>query len=180
MANNDNTLLVMTSEAIERRIFLIRGKRVMVDRDLAELYGVSTKVLNQAVKRNEARFPKDFMFRLTRNEKNELVTKCDRFNALKHSTSLPYAFTEHGALMVSNVLKSDIAAQMSIEVVRAFVKLREMMATHKDLKHKIEDMEKKYDRQFKIVFDAIRQLIEPPEKPKRRIGFYAEKRGSLR
>lgn len=171
MANNDNTLLVMTSEAIERRIFLIRGMRVMVDRDLAELYGVSTKRLNEQVKRNNERFPQEFMFQLTKKEKAQLVAKCDRFAMLKHSTTLPYAFTEHGSLMVANVIKSEVAIQMSIAVVKTFVKLRTILLEHKDLNRKIEDMEKKHDGQFKIVFDAIRQLIEPPEKPKRRIGF---------
>jgi hypothetical protein len=143
----------------------------MIDRDLAELYGVSTKRLNEQVKRNIERFPQEFMFQVTKDEKDQLVAKCDRFHTLKHSTSLPYAFTEHGALMVANIIKSKIAIQMSIVVVKTFVKLREMLASNAQLKRKIEDMEKKYDGQFRVVFDAIRQLLEPPTKPKRRIGF---------
>jgi len=159
-------------KTIEQKIFLIRKKKVMLDRDLAQLYGVETKYLNRQVRRNIARFPSEFMFKLTSKEKKELVTKCHRFNMLKHSTSLPSAFTEHGALMLSNVIKSPIATEMSITIVRAFVTLREIAITHKQLKRKIEDMESKYDKQFQTVFEAIRQLLEPPpEKPKGRIGF---------
>ena len=112
------------------------------------------------------------MFQLTEDEKNELVANCDRFRPLKHSTALPYVFTEHGALMLANVIKSATAIEVSILVVRAFARLREIIRTHKDLQQKIEDMEKKYDKQFQIVFEAIRELITPKEeKPKRRIGF---------
>ena len=164
---------IILKESIEQKILLIRGQKVLLDRDLAELYGVTTKRLNEQVKRNYDRFPDDFMFLLTPKEKQELVAKCDRFKTLKHSTSLPYVFTEHGVLMVANVIKSVFAVQISIEIVRVFVKLRKMLAMHKDLKRKIEDMENKYDGQFKIVFSAIRQLLEQPlEKPKRKIGFH--------
>lgn len=159
-------------EVIEKRIFLIRGRKIMLDRDLAELYGVKTKAINQAVKRNIDRFPKDFMFILTKNEAFELVTFCDRFHTLKHSTSPPTAFTEHGVLMLSSVLNSYRAIQVNIEIMRVFTRLRNLLISNNGLKQKIEAMEKKYDHQFKVVFDAIRELLTPPEKPKRRIGFH--------
>ncbi len=159
------------NERIVDKIFLIRGKKVMLDKNLAELYGVKTKRLNEQVKRNKNRFPEDFMFQLTKEERDELVANCDRFKTLKHSSSLPYAFTEYGALMLANVIKSSTAIEMSIAVVRAFAKLREMLASHADLKKKIEVMEAKYDQQFKLVFDAIKQLIIQEEKPKEKIGF---------
>ncbi len=164
---------VVLQERIEKKIFLSRGKKVMLDRDLAGLYEVSTKALNQAVKRNIERFPDIFMFQLTSKEKDELVTNCDRFKLLKHSSSLPYAFTEQGVAMLSSVLKSKRAIQVNIHIMITFTKIRELLATHKDLQRKIEDMESKYDEQFKIVFETISQLLEPPipEKPKGRIGF---------
>ena len=144
----------------------------MMDRDLAELYNVSTKRLNEQVKRNNERFPEDFMFKLAKNEKDELVAKCDRFKTLKHSSSLPNVFTEHGALMLANVLKSHIAMEISILVVRAFIQIREILSTHAELQRKIDSMEKKYDAKFQVVFTAIKKLMEPPpDKPKRRIGF---------
>ena len=158
-------------EVIEGKILLIRGQKVMVDADLAELYGVPTKVLNQAVKRNKKRFPIDFMFQLTQEEKYKVVTNCDRLKKLKFSPNLPYAFTEHGAIMLATILSSPIAVQASIQVVMAFVKLREMLTAHKDLARKLDKMEKKYDSQFKVVFDAIRQLMAPSEPKSRKIGF---------
>ncbi len=158
---------LIPQETIESKILLLRGQKVMLDRDLAKLYKVPTKRLNEQVKRNKGRFPEDFMFQLTKNEKNELVANCDRFNPLKHSTVLPYAFTEHGALMLANVIKSSTAIAVSILIVRAFIRLREVIRNHKDLRRKIEDMERKYDGQFKIVFTAIKKLMETPEvKPK--------------
>ena len=144
----------------------------MLDRDLAELYGVKTKVLNQAVKRNIDRFPRDFMFQLTKNEHNELVTNCDRFTTLKHSSVTPYAFTEHGILMLSSVLNSGRAIDVNIQIMRTFTKLRKIMATHGELKRKIETMEKKYDYQFKAIFNAVKQLIDPPKKQRKPIGFH--------
>ena len=145
----------------------------MIDADLARLYGVTTKRLNEQVKRNYSRFPFDFMFQLTTDEKIELVANCDRFKNLKHSTSLPFAFTEHGTVMLASVLNSSVAIQASVQVVRTFVRLRELLSTHKDLARKLETLEKKYDHQFKVVFDAIRQLMTPPSlPPKRRIGFW--------
>ena len=146
----------------------------MLDSDLAELYGVETKALNQAVKRNLDRFPPDFMFQLTVTEKNEAVTNCDHLIQLKYSPSLPYAFTEHGALMLANVLNSERAAQTSVQVVRAFVRLRQMLASNAELARKLAALENKYDAQFKVVFDAIRQLMSPPAKPKREIGFHVK------
>ncbi len=167
---------ILISERIEQRILFIRGRKVMLDRDLAFLYQVETKALNQAVKRNPKRFPDDFMFRLSRREINELVTNCDRFNTLKHSSVFPYAFTEHGIAMLSSILNSDKAIDVNIQIMRTFSKLRELMLVHKDLRLKIEEMEQKYDSQFKSVFNAIRKLLNPPlppPKPKLPIGFHA-------
>jgi len=161
-------------ERIERSILLIRGEKVLLDLDLAAIYGVTTGALNQAVKRNPGRFPEDFMFQLSEKEKAEVVTNCDNLARLKFSPHLPYAFTEHGALMLANVLNSERAAQTSVMVVRAFVKLRQMLASNAELARKLETLEQKYDAQFKVVFDAIRQLMSPPAKPKREIGFHVK------
>jgi hypothetical protein len=166
---------IIPQEVVENKILFIRGKKVMLDKDLAALYGVETKALNQAVKRNFSRFPEDFMFQLSKAEKNELVTNCDRFRRLKHSTFTPYAFTEQGVAMLSSVLKGELAVQVNIAIMRAFVKLREMLSTHKELRQKIEGIEKKYDHQFKVVFEVIKQLLESPKKQKRQIGFAREK-----
>lgn len=163
-------------ERIERAIFLIRGQKVMLDADLAELYGVLTKVLNQAVKRNKERFPVDFMFQLTKEEKDEVVTNCDHLKRLKFSPTLPHAFTEHGAIMLATILNSPVAVQSSIQVVRAFVRLRQMLASNAELARKLDSLERKYDAQFKVVFDAIRQLMTPPEPKRKRIGFIHEKK----
>jgi len=165
--------LAITPERIERAILLIRGQRVMLDADLAELYGVLTKALNQAVKRNPDRFPPDFMFRLTRREKREVVTNCDHLRRLKFSPALPSAFTEHGALMLANVLNSRRAVEVSVFIVRAFLKLRAMLASNRELARRLDEMERKYDTQFKVVFEAIRGLMKPDQKPRRRIGFRA-------
>ncbi|MDI6744164.1 MAG: ORF6N domain-containing protein [Thermodesulfovibrionales bacterium] len=158
-------------EMIERKIYLIRGHKVMLSADLAELYGVAPKVLIQAVKRNIERFPADFMFQLSNQEfvnlKSQIVTSS--WGGIRRAN--PYAFTEQGIAMLSSVLKSERAVQVNIAIMRAFVKLREMIASHKDLAKRLDDLEKKYDSQFKIVFDAIRQLMTPPEPKKRKIGF---------
>ncbi len=143
----------------------------MLDRDLAVLYGVSTKVLNQAVKRNSKRFPKDFMFRLTDAEKHEVVTICDHLQLLKFSPQLPYAFTEQGVAMLSSVLHSERAVQVNIIIMRAFVKLRQIPS----LAHRLEQLEgkvEKHDDKIHTVFEAIRQLMAPPLKPKKQIGFH--------
>lgn len=165
-------LTLLPVEKVESRILFLRGKKVMLDVDLAELYKVKTKVLNQAVKRNKKRFPEDFMFQLTKNEMDELVTICDHLSKLRFSYVLPYAFTEQGVAMLSSVLNSERAILVNIQIMRTFTKLREMIESNKDLKRKIEDMEKKYDSQFHIVFEAIKKLIEPEVKQKRKIGFY--------
>ncbi len=161
-------------ERIERSILLIRGEKVMLDSDLAELYSVETKRLNEQVRRNFGRFPSDFMFQLTETEKAEVVANCDHLARLKFSPHLPYAFTEHGALMLANVLNSEKAANTSVMVVRAFVKLRQLLASNAELARKLATLEQKYDAQFKVVFDAIRQLMSPQAKPKREIGFHVK------
>jgi hypothetical protein len=150
---------------------VIRGHKVMIDADLAALYGVSTKRLNQQVKRNGGRFPLDFMFQLSRAEREEVVANCDHLRRLKFSPTLPYAFTEHGALMAASVLNTARAVEVSLYVVRAFVTLREALATHKEFARRLDALETKYDRQFKVVFDAIRELMTPPEPKRRPIGF---------
>jgi hypothetical protein len=165
---------VVPIERIERSILLLRGEKVMLDSDLAEIYGVETKALNQAVKRNASRFPEDFMYQLTEAEKSEVVTNCDHLARIRFSPHLPYAFTEHGALMLANVLNSERAAQTSVLVVRAFVRLRQLLSSNAELARKLESLEKKYDAQFKVVFDAIRQLMSPPARPKREIGFHVK------
>jgi len=161
------------AERITKKIYLIRGQKIMLDRDLAELYGVQTKVLKQAVRRNISRFPNDFMFELTdeefQNWRSQIVTsKSDRMG-LRYK---PMAFTEQGVAMLSSVLNSKRAIQVNIQIMRAFTRLRQMLSTHDELKKKIESMEKKYDENFKIVFEAIKQLIEVEDKPKKkRIGY---------
>jgi hypothetical protein len=171
---------------IENRIYWIRGKRVMFDSDLAELYGVTTKVLNQAVKRNRSRFPEDFMFRLNMTEsvllnRSQIVTgevgpSRSQFVTLKRGQNikyLPYVFTEQGVAMLSSVVNSERAIQVNIQIMRTFTKIREMLTSNKELREKIEKLERKYDAQFKIVFEAIKQLLTPEEKPKNKIGFRA-------
>ena len=153
---------------------MIRGQKVMVDSDLADLYRVPTKVFNQAVKRNLKRFPKDFMFRLTAKEirilRSQIVT-----SSWGGRRTLPFAFTEQGVAMLSSVLNSERAVQVNIAIMRAFVKLREILSTHRELGERIAELEKKYrqhDDKIQVVFDAIREMIEPPQvSPKRRIGF---------
>ena len=164
---------------IEQRTLLIRGQRVMLDADLAMLYGVPTRVLNQAVRRNLKRFPQDFMFKLTQPEKDQVITICDHLKNLKYAKALPNAFTEHGAIMVASVLNTERAVQISVFVVRAFVKLREMLSTHKELAHKLAALERKlqnHDESIRSLVVAIRQLMRPPEPepPKRQIGFLVE------
>lgn len=171
----------LPAEVIEKKILLIRGQKVMLDRDLALLYAVETKVLNRAVKRNIKRFPDDFMFQLTSEENETLRCQFGTSNKIsQNGTSkearggrryLPYAFTEQGVAMLSSTLNSDRAIEVNIAIMRAFVKLREMLASNKELSTKLEEMEKKYDEQFRVVFDAIRALMAPPDKSKRKIGF---------
>lgn len=167
-----STTILVPQEVVESRILLLKGKKVMLDRDLAELYGVKPIRLREQVKRNKRRFPDDFMFQLNKQETKELIANCDRFKTVKHSPFNPYAFTEQGVAMLSSVLNSERAIIANIQIMRAFTRLREIIMTHKDLQRKIKDMEKKYDQQFKVVFDAIKQLLIPPEKPKGKIGFH--------
>jgi hypothetical protein len=165
---------VIPLDKIERRIFLIRGLKVMLSTDLAELYGVEPKVLVQAVKRNIERFPSDFMFQLTNQEvinlKSQIVTSS--WGGMRRAT--PYAFTEQGVAMLSSVLRSKRAVKVNIEIMRAFVHLRNIISSNKELAQKLHPLEKKYDAQFKVVFDAIRQLMATPRKSKRIIGFEKE------
>jgi len=159
-------------EFIASKIYLMRSVKVMLDRDLAELYGVETKVLKQAVRRNINRFPDDFMFEMTKTEfedwRSQFVTSKSDKMGLRYK---PMAFTEQGVAMLSSVLKSDRAIQVNIQIMRAFTQLRKMLSTHEDLKRKIESMEKKNDEQFQIVFEAIKQLLSEEDKPKKKIGF---------
>ena len=167
---------LLPAEIIEQRIFLIRNEKVMIDRDLAELYNVPTKVLNQAVRRNIERFPGSFMFHLSKAEAVELVTICDRFESLKHSSSLPLAFTEQGVAMLSSVLRSRRAIQVNIQIMTTFVQLRRMLADNKTLARRLDELERKHDTQFKVVFETLRKLIAPPDPPKRPIGFHAKEK----
>jgi|SRR5882724_3846012 len=158
---------------IERLIFIIRGHKVMLDSDLAGLYDVTTKNLKRAVNRNKSRFPSDFMFVLTKEEYRSLRCQIGTLEKGQHAKYLPYVFTQEGIAMLSSVLQSERAAQVNIAIMRAFVRLRELLATHKDLARKLDDLEKKYDAKFQAVFNAIRQLMKPvPIQSMRRIrGF---------
>lgn len=168
----DKTLAKTPMERVERAIIFMRGEKVILDFDLAQLYGVSTTRLNQQVNRNLERFPADFMFQLTETEFKDLI--------LQNATSkkgrggrrkLPYAFTEHGAIMAANILNNQRAILASVQVVRVFIQLRQMLASNAELTRKLNELEGKYDRQFKIVFDAIRQLMTPPPVQAKPIGF---------
>ena len=163
--------MAISMERVENRILSLRGHRVMLDADLAELYGVPTKRLNEAVRRNAARFPEDFMFRLTAGEEETLRSQFATSNGRGGRRYIPYVFTELGVAMLSSVLNSERAVQVNIAIMRAFVRLRELAASHKDVLRRLDEMEGKYDRQFKVVFDAIRALMQPPTKPRRRIGY---------
>ena len=163
----------IVEHVIVQKIFIIRGKKVMLDKDLASLYGVLTKNLNKAVMRNIDRFPADFMTRLTKKEYDSLRFQTGTLEKGAHSKYLPYAFTEQGVAMLSSVLRSQRAIQVNIAIMRTFVRLREILSTHKKLAKKINDLENKYDGQFKIVFEAIRRLMAEEEKPKTPIGFHA-------
>ena len=163
---------VEPSEQIQPRIVVLRGHKVMLSTDLAELYGVEPRALVQAVKRNVERFPKDFMFHMTHAEFRDLKSQCviSSWGGLRRAT--PYAFTEQGVAMLSSVLKSHRAVRVNIEIMRAFVRLRELVAPHKDLARRLDALEKQYDVKFKAVFDALRQFMAPPARPKGQIGFH--------
>jgi len=166
---------LIPAETITSKIYSIRGKKVMLDRDLASLYGTETRILNQAVKRNIQRFPDDFMFQMTEYETKLWISQIVTSNKEKMGLrKRPMAFTEHGILMLSSVLNSKKSVQVNIQIMRTFTQLRRMLLTNHALRAKISDMETRYDRQFKVVFDAIRQLLTPTEKPKRRIGFNSQ------
>mgnify|MGYP001574942744 FL=1 len=163
---------MVVAEQIERKIYFIRGIKVMLDKDLAELYGVPTKRLNEQIKRNPKRFPSDFMFQLTMEEARASRSQFATLKKGKNIKYLPYAFTEQGVAMLSSVLNSDRAIEVNLQIMRVFVKLRELMMSHKDLARKVEELEKKYDAQFRGVFEAIRRLMKEEEKPKAPIGFH--------
>jgi len=179
---------VPSLEVVESHIFTIRGHRVMLDSHLAELYQVETKNLNKAVKRNPRRFPDSFMFQLTEKEGESLRFQSGTLNMRsqnatsepagrgQHRKYLPYVFTEQGVAMLSSVLRSDRAADVNVAIMQTFVKMREAMIAHKDLSRRLNDMERKYDKQFRVVFDALRELMEPPPvPPKKPIGFVRDK-----
>jgi len=172
---------IVPIEVIERKIYLIRGQKVMLSMQLAALYGVETRALNQAVKRNIHRFPEDFMFQINESEVGQLVSQ----NVIPHKKyfggSLPYAFTEQGVAMLSSILNSEQAIKINIAIMRAFVKLREILSTHKELAHKLAQLEQKiekHDEEIKVVFDAIRQLMSTPEPKKKKIGFIVRERSA--
>ena len=164
------TKSIVPVEGISKKILILRDEKVLLDRDLAELYGVETRVLNQAVMRNIERFPADFMFRITRQELTNLMSQfvTSRWGGVR---KLPLAFTEQGVAMLSSVLRSKRAVMVNIEIMRTFVKLRKIMSSHTELAKKLDNLEKKYDQQFKVVFQAIRQLMTSPPSKTRQIGF---------
>ena len=167
-------MTLILAERIEGKILLMRRQKVMLDKDLAKLYGVKAIRLREQVKRNKKRFPEDFMFRLTAEEVDILVSQ-NAIPSKKHLGGyLPYAFTEQGVAMLSSVLHSERSVQVNIAIMRAFVKLRQILSTHKKLAHKLEQLERKiekHDEEIRTIFETIRQLMTPPKKPKRRIGF---------
>jgi hypothetical protein len=175
------TSLVIPDEMVMNRILLLRGQKIMIDRDLAELYGTTTVRLNEQVKRNAKRFPSDFMFQLTEEEKSEVIANCEHLKGLKFSPHLPHAFTEHGAVMLASVLNSERAIAVNIQIVRIFTKIREMLITHKDILLKLEQMEKqmlkqdeknkKIENEIQMIFQALKRLLNPPQPERKRIGY---------
>ncbi len=161
----------MLIQRVETKILMLRGQKVLLSTDLAELYGVLPKALVQAVKRNAERFPSDFMFQLTDDEFANLKSQTVTSSWGGRRRATPYAFTEQGVAMLSTVLRSRRAVLVNIEIMRTFVRLRQLMAGNADLARKLAELEGRYDRQFKVVFDAIRELMQPPTKPRRPIGF---------
>jgi hypothetical protein len=167
---------IVPTERIQNSIYLIRSQKVMLSTDLASLYGVSVKVLNQAVKRNTERFPDDFMFQLTREELTNLKSQIVTSSWGGARRALPYAFTEQGVAMLSSVLRSPRAVRVNIDIMRAFVRLRQLLSTHADLARKLAELERKYDSQFRVVFEAIRELMTEPEPPRKQVGFHVKER----
>jgi ORF6N domain len=165
--------IIVPAEKIDRAILFLRSKRVMLDADLAMVFGTTTKRLNERVKRNIKRFPADFLFQLTDEEKEWVVANCDHLKQLKFSSSLPFAFTEHGTIMVATILSTPASIEASVAIVRAFVKLREILLQNKGMAKKLNDIEAKYNHKFKVVFEAIRKLMQlpGPETKRQRIGY---------
>ena len=155
----ENAVSIMDAR-INKGILFVSGQKVMLDSDLADMYGVKTKRLNEQVKRNIHRFPADFMFQLSDEEKQEVVAYCDHLTRIRFSATNPYAFTEHGTIMLASILNTPLAIQTSVLIVRAFVKLREILSTHSELAKKLMELESKYDKQFKVVFQALRELMQ--------------------
>jgi len=179
---NEENGVMIPDEVIMNKILIIRGLKVMIDSDLAELYGVTTRRLNEQVKRNAKRFPVDFMFQLTDQEKQEVVANCDHLKRLKFSPNLPYVFTEHGAVMLASVLNSDRAIIVNIQIIRIFTRLRQMFETQIDVLHKLEQLKKndiEQDRQIMLIFEYLKQLEQSKQhelefKERKRIGFIRE------
>lgn len=168
------SLVKIPDEIIINKIIVLRDKKVMIDRDLAQLYGVTTKRLNEQVKRNLKRFPDDFMFQITREEKEEIILQFEHLSALKFSPSLPYVFTEHGAVMLASVLNSDKAIEVNIQIVRVFTQIRQMLADNTELRLEIEKIRKKldnHDKNIEVVFKYLDELLEKKEKPRKQIGY---------
>ena len=180
ISHKSKAVMSVPVERVEKAILLIRGEKVILDTNLAALYDVQTRSLLQALKRNSERFPSDFVFQLTRKEFDSLRSQSVISKGRGGRRYLPYAFTEHGALMAANVLNSKTAVQASVQVVRAFIRLRQMLASNEELASKLSDLEHKYDAQFRVVFDAIRQLMTPPEPQRKQIGFTTSTKSLLK
>jgi phage regulator Rha-like protein len=173
MKNSKNALII-PDDLVQSKIIIVRGIKVMIDKDIAELYDVTTKRLNEQVKRNRKRFPVDFMFQLTAEEKEQVVANCDHLKNLKFSPNLPFAFTEHGAVMLASVLNSERAIQVNIQIVRVFAKMRELLLVHKDILLQLEKIEKKltrHDEDIALIFQYLKKLLTPPATPRPKIGF---------
>lgn len=168
---DDHPLVQIPTDMLERAILVVREQQVMLDSDLASLYGVETRTLVQAVRRNEDRFPPDFMFQLTKEEFAALRSQSVISNGRGGRRYPPYAFTEQGVAMLSSVLSSPRSVQVNIEIMRAFVRLRRLLGRNADLARQVDELERRYDEQFRVVFDAIRRLMSPPDAPRRRLGF---------
>jgi ORF6N domain len=172
--NKRKAIMGVPDEIIMNKILLIRGKKVMIDMDLSELYGVETKRLNEQVKRNIKRFPKDFMFQLNKKEKETIMNAYPHLTNLKYSPNLPHVFTEYGAVMLASVLNSDRAIEVNIQIVRIFTRMRELLLTHKDILIKLEQMEKQVTQNsedIQLIFEALKQLLNPPQQARTSIGF---------
>ena len=167
----------ISAYSVESKILIIRGQKVLLDSDLAFLYQVKTHQLNEAVKRNAKRFPNDFMFQLTKDEKAKVIATCDNLKLLKYSAHLPHAFTEQGVSMLSSILKSERAIDVNIAIMRAFVQLRQLASSHKDLAFKLAELERKsiqHDESIESIFETLKKMLTVEEKPKRHMGFHAD------